>query len=317
MLLCCGEALIDMISAPTENGTIGFVPHAGGALFNTAIGLGRLGVNAGFLSGVSSDLFGQQIRAELQKSNVDISLLCLSDRPTTLAFVHLIDGQANYSFYDENSAGRSLDPGDFPPVPDAVSALYFGGISLAGEPGATAYAALCAQEHDKRVVMLDPNIRADFIQNEQAYRARLARMISQSDIVKVSDEDLDWLISGEDSSNEKARSLLKDGPKIVILTCGSAGATGFHNNGYEVSVPVPRVDVIDTVGAGDTFNAGFLAKLSQLKLLSKDQLLTISEEDLEQALSYGAQVAAITVTRAGANPPWANEVKACSLSAEN
>ena len=185
MLLCCGEALIDMIPTPTNDGQMGFVPHSGGAIFNTAIALGRLGASAGLLTGMSSDMFGLQLTADLQASKVDASLLIPCDRPTTLAFVKLVDGHASYSFFDENSAGRMLAPADLPVLPDTVSALYFGGISLACEPGADTYAALLEREATSRVVMLDPNIRPSFITNPEAYRARLGRMIAQADIVKV------------------------------------------------------------------------------------------------------------------------------------
>ena len=190
MILCCGEALIDMIPTPTKSGTSGFVPHSGGAVFNTAIALGRLGVKAGMLTSLSSDMFGQQLIDGLQESGVDASHVIVSDRPTTLAFVRLQDGHATYSFYDENSAGRVATPDDLPGLSPDVSALYFGGISLACEPGANAYAALLAQEGAGRAVMIDPNIRPKFIEDADQYRNRLNRMIALSDIVKVSDEDL-------------------------------------------------------------------------------------------------------------------------------
>ena len=133
MILCCGEALIDMIPTPppTTAGPDGFVPHAGGAVFNTAIALGRLGAQVGMLSGLSSDMFGRQLVDGLKASHVDVSHLVVSDRPTTLAFVRLVGGHATYDFYDENSAGRMITPGDMPALSAEVSALYFGGISLA------------------------------------------------------------------------------------------------------------------------------------------------------------------------------------------
>ncbi len=110
MILCCGEALIDMIASPTADGEVAFVPHAGGAIFNTAIALGRLGASVGLVSGLSSDLFGDLLRARLAASSVDARHALTSDRPTTLAFVQLSNGHARYTFYDENSAGRVLDP---------------------------------------------------------------------------------------------------------------------------------------------------------------------------------------------------------------
>ncbi|WP_170559865.1 carbohydrate kinase family protein [Ruegeria atlantica] len=308
MILCCGEALIDMIAEPTVSGSRGFVPHSGGAVFNTAVALGRLGAPAGLLTGLSSDMFGQQLADALQTSHVDASHVIRSDRPTTLAFVQLEDGHASYNFVDENSAGRMLTPEDMPKQLPAASALYFGGISLACEPCADAYAALLERHGADRAVMLDPNIRPGFIKDQTRYRTRLNRMIAQSDIVKVSDEDLDWIVPGPETLAEKVPLLLQAGPAVVIVTRGSDGASGYLADGSETSVPVKAVEVVDTVGAGDTFNAGVLAELDGAGRLTKANLRTLGPDDLRAALTKGADVAAITVSRAGANPPWAHEL---------
>lgn len=308
MILCCGEALIDMIPAQTASGSYGFVPHSGGAVFNTAIALGRLGVQTGMLTGLSSDMFGQQLSDGLQASRVDTSHVITSERPTTLAFVRLQNGHATYSFYDENTAGRMLTIDDLPEISGEVSSLYFGGISLAVEPGSDTYAELLVREGDARAVMLDPNIRPQFIKDIERYRARLDRIMGYADIVKVSDEDLNWIEPAPLSLNEKVEAVLDKGPSIVILTRGGDGATGFLADGSQVNVPAPPVTVCDTVGAGDTFNAGVMAKLSELGALQKSSLSTTMPRALSAALEHGAQVAAITVSRSGANPPWADEL---------
>ncbi|WP_411975990.1 carbohydrate kinase family protein [Sulfitobacter faviae] len=308
MILCCGEALIDMIPTPTKAGPDGFVPHAGGAVFNTAIALGRLGAQVGMLSGLSSDMFGRQLVDGLKASHVDVSHVVLSDRPTTLAFVRLVGGHATYDFYDENSAGRMITPEDMPALSSEVSALYFGGISLACEPGADAYAELLARNAEGRAVMIDPNIRPGFIKDIERYRQRLDRMLALSDIVKVSDEDLNWINPAPLSLRDKVGELLKKGPSVVILTRGGEGATGYLANGEEVQVPAVKAEIVDTVGAGDTFNAGVLAKMSELGQLHKSALVTLAPEVLSEALAYGARVAAVTVSRAGANPPWVEEI---------
>lgn len=308
MILCCGEALIDMIAEPTVSGAQGFVPHSGGAIFNTAVALGRLGASAGLLTGLSSDMFGQQLADALQASHVDASHVIRSNRPTTLAFVQLKDGHATYSFVDENTAGRMLTPEDMPKQLPAVSALYFGGISLACEPCADAYAALLDRHGPDRAVMLDPNIRPDFIKDQTRYRTRLNRMIARADIIKVSDEDLDWIIPGPEPLEQKVPLLLQAGPAVVIVTRGSDGASGYLANGSKTSVPVKPVEVVDTVGAGDTFNAGVLAELDRAGQLTKANLHSLGLDQLRSALAKGAEVAAITVSRAGANPPWAHEL---------
>jgi len=200
----------------------------------------------------------------------------------------------------------SLD--DLPVLTDDVSALYFGGISLACDPGAETYAALAKAEAARRVVMIDPNIRPGFIRNIDRYRARLDDLIRCADIVKVSDEDLNWIHPGTEALTDKLNKIRAQGAAVVILTRGGDEATAFLADGAEVSVPVERVQIADTVGAGDTFNAGVLAKLSELGLLTKPALAQISPDDMRSALSFGARVAAITVSRAGANPPWTHEM---------
>ena len=308
MILCCGEALIDMIPASTTSGTEGFVPHCGGAVFNTAIALGKLGAQVGMLTGISSDMFGTRLAGALEASRVDTAHVIKSDRPTTLAFVQLNKGQATYDFFDENSAGRMLTPADMPVHLLGISALFLGGISLACEPCADAYAALLGNHGADRAVMIDPNIRAAFVTDEPRYRARLKGMIAQTDILKISDEDLDWLVPGPSSSEHKLSDLRTAGPAVILLTQGAKGATGYLADGSEVSVPAQSVEVIDTVGAGDTFNAGVLAALHQAGHLTKDGLRTLRPDDLRNALTIGIRAAAITVSRAGANPPWTHEL---------
>ncbi|QBF32510.1 carbohydrate kinase [Thalassococcus sp. S3] len=307
MILCCGEALIDMIPVVTDDGQILYRPHTGGAVFNTALALGRLGAEVGLLTGLSTDRFGDQLSAALRESAVDLSHVITSDRLTTLAMVHLQDGQASYSFYDENSAGRLLRTEDMPTLKAPVTALYFGGISLACEPAADAYAAVLQRERETRSIIVDPNVRLGFASDEGTYRHRLNRVISQADLVKVSDEDLDWIIAGSAPIEEKAAALRKMGPRIVVLTRGGDGATGFVRD-QRVDVAAIKTESVDTVGAGDTFNAGLLFALQNMGRLGREELSALSASDLRDALEFGARVAAITVSRAGANPPWAHEL---------
>lgn len=308
MILCCGEALIDMIPTPTFGGAEGFVPHSGGAVFNTAIGLGRLGVPTGFLSGLSTDLFGAQLVSDLAASHVNADHAVRSELPTTLAFVRLTGGHATYTFYDENTAGRMLAPDQLPQLSPDVTALYFGGISLISEPCAEFYAALALRDSAQRAIMLDPNIRPGFIRDEARYRARLDRMVAVVDILKVSDEDLDWIVPGSGTTEDKAMAVSEKGARIVIVTRGSAGASAYFADGRAVSVAAQTAVVVDTVGAGDTFNSGVLAHLSTAGFLNKARVAEIGPADMEGALALGARVAAITVARAGANPPWAQEL---------
>ena len=301
MILCAGEALIDMLPRETISGESAFAPHAGGSVFNTAIALGRLGAPVQFFSGLSSDLFGDVLRDHLAASNVDASPAAVAERPTTLAFVKLTDGHALYAFYDENTAGRMVSENDLPQT--QADAIFFGGISLVVEPCGAAYEALMLRESPHRVTMIDPNIRPSFIKDEEGYRARLARMLGAADIIKTSDEDLEWITGKTD-----AEALLQStGARVILLTRGGDGVCVVTGGG-SFDVPAEKATVIDTVGAGDTFSAGFLAQLHKSGHLTKATLPTAAKEDLHAAAVFGARVAAITVSRAGANPPWASEL---------
>lgn len=306
MILSCGEALIDMLPRKTTAGEDAFAPYPGGAVFNTAIALGRLGAPAGFLTGLSTDMFGEMLRKSLTESGVDCDLAVLSDRPTTLAFVQLVAGQASYAFYDENTAGRMIAPDDLPDLPDEVEALFFGGISLVGNPCGATYETLQAREAKSRVTMIDPNVRPGFIDDGPAYRARIDRMIGLADLVKLSDEDLHWLY-GNGSLDDLAQSVLARGPSAIFVTEGAKGATAYTAS-HKVEVAATKVEVADTVGAGDTFNAGILAALFRAGVLNRAALAKLDDNTLRAALDLGVRVAAVTVSRAGANPPWADEV---------
>ena len=307
MILSCGEALIDMLPRTSTLGEAAFAPYAGGAVFNTAMALGRLGAPSGFFSGVSNDMLGEILAETLTASQVDISLCARSDRPTTVAFVKLVNGQATYAFYDEGTAGRMLARADLPVLGPEVEAVFVGGICLVNDPAASTYEALQAREAASRVTMIDPNIRPGFIAGKEVeYRARIERMVARADIVKLSDEDLHWL-EGAGDLVQLARGILAKGPKVVFITEGAAGARAVTAT-QDRFVAATKVAVVDTVGAGDTFNAGVLAALHQAGALSKVRVAALSDAELDAALSLGTRAAAVTVSRAGANPPWANEL---------
>ncbi len=307
MILCCGEALIDMLPRQTVAGEAAFAPYAGGAVFNTAIALGRLGVPAGFFSGLSTDLMGEILIDTLAASKVDTSLAARSARPTTLAFVKLVNGQASYAFYDENTAGRMLAVADLPALPEGVAAFFFGGISLINDPAASTYAAFMARAAaGGRVTMIDPNVRTGFITDQAGYRARIAGMMAMADIVKLSDEDLHWLEGAGDIA-ALARGILSRGPKLVLVTEGAKGARAITAV-QDRFVAAQKVTVADTVGAGDTFNAGVLAALHRAGVLTKAGLLALPDATLDAALTLGNRAAAVTVSRPGANPPWSHEL---------
>ena len=311
VILCCGDTLIDMIPVESDQGTA-YLPRPGGAIFNTAIALGRLGLPTQLFAGISTDFFGDLLRASLRESGVDASLLVPSDRPTTLAFVSLTDGVASYRFYDENSASRMLTPEQLPAPGPEVQAVMMGGISLCATPLADTLATFAQQQTGQRFLYLDPNIRPAFVDDEPAYRRRLGAMIEAASIVKVSEEDLAWLVPGAQGLEAKARALGSP-DKPVIVTRGAEGASAFLAGEPEIAVPTPEVAMVDTIGAGDAFNAGFLAQVAAAGGTPAGESKALSRRAVAQALGFAVRVAAISTTRVGANPPWRRDLKALAM----
>lgn len=306
MILCCGESLIDMVPQKLADGATALLPVSGGAVFNTAIGLGRLGIDTEFFCPLSHDLFGEQLADTLHQSHVETGLCPRVSRPTTLAFVQLTNGHAKYVFYDENTALKNLQIEELPVIPVTCRAGFFGGISLIGEPCGGAYETLMQRMQPHALIIMDPNIRTSFITNEAQYRARITRMMGMSDILKFSDEDFAWLFPTS-TMEDAARKLIANGTQIILITRGSDKPLAITADA-EVEVDAIKVEVADTIGAGDTFNAGFLAALSMMDILDKNRIKQISRTQVEKALRLAAATAAITVSRVGANPPTANEV---------
>ena len=300
-ILCCGESLIDLV--PQPDGALRPLP--GGAVFNTAVALGRLGTRTAYLWPVSRDGFGPLLLARLAEAGVDTAGCPRTARPTTLAVVSLTRGDARYTFHDDGSAGRLFAETDLPPLPANLRALFVGGISLTGEPcGATVETLVGRAAAAGVPVMLDPNVRPFAIGRGNAYRARIDRLIGLASIVKLSADDLAWLWPGA-SPDEAARSLLARGPRLVLTTAGADGAAA-HTAAHRVASPARRVAVADSIGAGDSFDAGILDGLARAGMLGRLDALT--PDTLAAVLAHAAAVAAVTVSRPGADPPWRHEL---------
>lgn len=296
MIFCCGEALVDMIQDPA---TGGFLPHPGGAALNSAVALGRLGQPVGLIAGLSDDQFGVQLMSHARDHGVDDAWIVHNRLPTTLAFVHLMDGDAQYSFYDRHTAGREIDFTRIPALPKGTQALLLGGISLIVDPSASAFARLADEQAGRSVIMLDPNIRPDLINDASEYRRRLTEMANCADIIKLSEEDIAWL--GEETQ------LI--GCAITLITRAERGATARLMNGVQIDVAAPAIEVVDTVGAGDTFNAAFLTMLRENGWLDNSKLKTLGEAELRQTLDFACRAASLSVARAGAMPPSMAEIQ--------
>jgi fructokinase len=330
MIICCGEALIDMVPSKDPSGADVFIPCKGGSPYYTAIAAGRLLApppngkkRVGFLTRLSRDFFGQALVDNLEANNVSTDLIIRSEENTTLAFVKLENGaEPQYIFYTEGAADRSLVPGDVPPeFPPETDCLVFGSISLTMEPSASTIERCIARESarsDGPVISHDPNVRPMMIKDREAYVQRFEGWVRTSTMVKISSADFDFIYPGM-GLEAAMKKLLDMGPCLVAATLGKDGAAALLkrrdpvSHDYEilrVDAPVVNLPVVDTIGAGDTFHGAFLAKLALEGKLSRAALPHISEGELQEALCFANKAASIVCSRKGANPPTLAEVQA-------
>jgi fructokinase len=312
-IVVAGDALIDLTPTTTASGRLAYEPHPGGSCLNVAVGLARLEVPTALLARVSTDGFGQLLREHLAASNVIPTYLVETDDLTTLAAVHLRDGKATYSFHAADAADRGLLAEHLVALPDAGAippraALHLGSIALVLEPVATTLEGLLHRQAGRRVISLDPNIRPGLIPDRGAYLRRFTGWVPSVHVLKVSDEDLGWLFPGR-SEDDAVALWLDAGVSLVIVTRGEGGARAATPCG-SVSVPAPRVQVADTVGAGDAFMAGALAHLHDQRLLTPAALGAMDGTHLTRMLEAACRVAADTCTRPGADPPRRRDLRA-------
>lgn len=307
MLIACGDALIDFVPTRNTEGREAVMPAVGGSCLNVAIGMARLGAPTGFVGGISTDLFGRMIADHAAASHVALDLATRSDHQTTLAFVRIVAGESHYAFYDAETATRSWTyrRGTIPF--DEVEAVHVGSTTLVNDQGAAETRALIADALMSSTISFDPNCRPNLVKDKPAYLARMAEFASQADLIKMSDVDFAYLY-GDEPYEERARKLLKDGASLVVVTRGERGAFAWRKGPGEVRVPSPKATVVDTIGAGDSFQAALLFALHQLDRLQRARLAAIGIDELRRALSFAANCAGLTCTRPGADPPWSHEI---------
>jgi fructokinase len=295
-ILVGGEALYDLVIDDAGSVT----GHAGGGPFNAARTIGRLRQPVAFLGRLSTDRLGATHERMLTDDGVGTAAVVRTSDPTTLALASLdAIGSASWSFYVDGTAAVGLTPEDaLAALPDRVAALHAGSLGFVLEPLAAALEAVVEHLAGDTMIVLDPNVRPQVVDDEQAFRARLERVIARSDLLKVSEEDLEWL-DRDRSPAQAARALLERGPAAVLLTRGADGATVITAGGETPIEPV-ATEVVDTIGAGDAFGGAFLAWWVSHGHGSPE----LANDDLVvEGARFAAVVAARTVAQAGASPP--------------
>ena len=305
MIVCSGEALIDMV--PAGDRPDAFVARPGGCPYNTAIAASRLGAPVAFLGRLSTDFLGTLLFDRLVANGVEVGLLARSPQAATLAFVSRDrEGNARYAFYSEGAADRSFAREDLPArLPSETRFLMVGSISMVQEPVATTVETLARREHERLLVSLDPNIRPSLIADREAYFERFERWASLSALVKVSADDIEWLYPGL-SYEHAASRLMRLGASLVVITLGLEGALAVTAT-TTARAAGHRVRVADTIGAGDTFHAALLAELDAEGVATRSELASMDADRLRALLRFANAAAALNCTKTGAEPPTRKE----------
>jgi len=297
-VVVAGEALVDLVWRP--DGVL--QPLPGGGPFNTARTLGRLGTRTTFLGAVSNDRFGQLLSGALAGDNVLLDPRLRTERPTSLAIAELdANGGATYRFHFSGTSAEGLTVDNALEVlPHDARALHIGSLGLVLEPLALAVEAAMTRLSGSALIMVDPNMRPSIVHDRARHAVRLRRIMAQSNVVKVSDEDLRAL-SPDQAPADAARALLDQGPRLVLLTLGAKGVIAFGAFGA-IAIPSPVVKVVDTIGAGDIFSGAWLAHW----LAAGGDLA--DRHAVSAATAFACSAAALSCARKGASPPTRSEM---------
>ena len=311
MFVICGEALIDIFieddqQSPVDNFSL--QAFVGGSPFNVAIGLARLGEPVSLLTGISNDMFGKRLSKVLAIEGVSQELIVKKQLPTTVAFVEKDqNGVPTYSFYGEGTADRSLTIEDISRDMEDPIAIHLGSYSIVSQPTADTLLSLVKKYSGKCLISLDPNIRAIVEPDMKIWQDRVEELVDLADIVKVSDEDL-GLMYPDLEPEEVIRKWLATGLKLIVLTRGSEGSSLWSTKA-QINIETPKIKTIDTVGAGDTYQAALLDSVGGLfTKFGKDWAEQLTEGRLKEIGSYSAAAAAITCSRQGADLPTKSEI---------
>lgn len=302
-----GEALIDFTAAPGAG--LRFDGHVGGALLNGAVAAARLGEPVGYLSQLSTDMFGERLLAHLQANGIATDFVLRSAAPSTLAFVERTAQTNRYAFYMQGTADTLWAPDPLPRLPDSCRWLHYGSNLLTREPSGQRVLDFVRAQRGLRVRVFDPNARPSLIEDLAAWRARCAECLAECEVLKLSDEDCALLAPGQ-TLDAAARAWLQAGPTAVLITRGAAGATLYRPGRPPLAVRPPPVQVVDTIGAGDTFGAGLSVGLLAQGVQHAAALSSLSDDGWRAVLRFAATAAALNCAREGADPPTRAAVQA-------
>jgi len=298
-VLVVGEALVDIVRMPDGSGG----EHPGGSPANVALGLARLKRSVDLLTRVGADVRGEAIRAHLEASGVNLLDGSMTQERTSTAAATVDDaGVATYDFDIDWRVEATPDLAGY-------TALHTGSIAAVLPPGGEDVLELVRAARDRLTITYDPNARPRLMQPPALTRPVMESYVRLSDVVKVSDEDVAWLAPGDDPM-DLARAWLAMGPAVVVVTFGGRGAAAVCAAG-EVEVTAPPIVVVDTVGAGDSFMGGLIDHLAGAGLLgahARQRLRAIPADGVAAMLEHAVRIAAITCSRAGANPPTKAEL---------
>lgn len=309
MFVVCGEALMDVFAAGETDTGLTLDARVGGSPFNVALGLARLAQPVSFFGGVSHDCLGQRLMRALHDEGIDTRSTVRVDAPTTLGLVGLdASGVPSYSFYGQGGADRQLTSANLDSVPSEVHGFHFGSYTMVVEPVAATLRELVEREHVRSLISYDPNIRLNVEPDLDRWREALQWMLPRTHLLKVSEEDLGLLFPGEPAAH-LAKSWVTQGVALVVVTRGGEGAMAWTARRH-VSVPSVPTKLVDTVGAGDTFQAALLTWLAEHKLLAPPTLRELNPEQIKSALRFAAAAASVTCSRRGANLPRREELAA-------
>jgi len=315
MFLCCGDALFDLFVEHTAGDTdIALAGGVGGSPLNVAIGLARLGHKSYYFTKLSQDTFGQRMRRHLEKNSLDTTLCVDTDQNTTLAIVEKKpDGAANYVFYTDNTADASITIDDVPKIlPEPIQFVHVASYSTVLPQTGTALLSLVQQESKQRAISYDPNVRLNVEPNQSTWQKAFEQIAPHAFLIKASDEDVETLV-GAGQFEEFFTRCFSLGAQVVFLTLGAEGAWGADCHGQRVQLPGLPVNVVDTVGAGDTFQAAVMHWLAQnrhVDLSGNSKATLTGNFDLEACVRFALSAAAITCSRRGADLPSLSDVEA-------